>query len=239
MGASNNILIDLEDICFSYPGQGPVLEHLHFRLYGGQRLGLIGPNGSGKSTLLQLIMGLLKPNSGAIRIFGKKMQGEKDFKLARQKLGYVFQNADDQLFSPTVIEDLAFGLLNMGKSPDEAVEVSRQMLASLNMKGLENRVTYKLSGGEKKLVSLATVLVMEPEVLLLDEPTTGLDEETVETIVGILNDFDTGYIVVSHELDFLARITSDICAMHKGKTISKSKSDHCCSVEDAQSNQQL
>lgn len=217
MAGANSILIDLKDICFSYPGRGQVLKQLNFRLKAGQRLGLIGPNGSGKSTLMHLLMGLNKPDSGTIRILGQPMRGEKDFKLARHQLGFVFQNADDQLFSPTVIEDVAFGLLNMGKPPEEAVALSRKMLASLSLSGFEDRITYKLSGGEKKLVSLATVLVMNPQVLLLDEPTTGLDESTVERIIQVLSDLDIAYVVVSHEFDFLARATTDIYTMKNGR----------------------
>ncbi|WP_419660151.1 energy-coupling factor ABC transporter ATP-binding protein [Desulfosarcina variabilis] len=217
MADADPILIDLKDICFSYPGRGRVLNNLNFCLGKEQRLGLIGPNGCGKSTLMHLLMGLNKPESGTIRILGKTMHGETDFRKARRQLGFVFQNADDQLFSPTVIEDVAFGLLNMGKSPQEAVALSRKMLESLNLSGFENRITYQLSGGEKKLVSLATVLVMEPQVLLLDEPTTGLDERTVERIIRVLNDLDIAYVVVSHEFDFLARTTTDIYAMKNGQ----------------------
>jgi cobalt/nickel transport system ATP-binding protein len=123
-----------------------------------------------------------------------------------------------------VIEDVAFGLLNMGKSPQEAVAMSEQMLEKLNLKGFEERITYKLSGGEKKLVSLATVLVMEPSVLLLDEPTTGLDEPTVDRIAAVLNELEIGYVVVSHEFDFLCRTTSDIFVMRGGQVIYQSDS---------------
>jgi len=213
----DEFLIDLENVSFSYPGQGPVLDRLNFQLRKGERLGLIGPNGSGKSTFMHLLMGLIKPDSGSVRLFGMPMAGEKDFKQARKRLGFVFQNADDQLFSPTVIEDVAFGLLNNGKTPKEAVTLSKKILRALDLDGFENRITYKLSGGEKKLVSLATVLVMEPEVLLLDEPTTGLDEQTVKRIADLLNELDIGYVVVSHEFDFLAKTTGDIFAMKNGQ----------------------
>ena len=213
----DEFLIDLENVSFSYPGQGQVLNGLNFQLRKGERLGLIGPNGSGKSTFMHLLMGLIKPDSGSVRLFGQPMEGEKDFKQARKRLGFVFQNADDQLFSPTVVEDVAFGLLNNGKTPKEAVALSKKMLQALDLDGFEDRITYKLSGGEKKLVSLATVLVMEPEVLLLDEPTTGLDEQTVRRIVDLLNDLDMGYVVVSHEFDFLAKTTRDIFAMKNGQ----------------------
>ncbi len=231
---SGGLLIDLKDICFSYPGQDRVLDHLNFQLRKGERLGLIGPNGSGKSTFMHLLMGLLKAESGTVTLFGRTMETEKDFRYARSRLGFVFQNADDQLFSPTVIEDVAFGLLNMGKSPEQAVEQSRSMLRRLNLEGFEDRITYKLSGGEKKLVSLATVLVMEPEVLLLDEPTTGLDEKTVERMVEVLGELSIGYVVVSHEFDFLVRTTTDIFAMQNGEIHFKSRSDQfhaCCRTE--------
>ncbi|MBP9599176.1 MAG: ABC transporter ATP-binding protein, partial [Desulfobacter sp.] len=191
----DEFLIDLENVSFSYPGQGPLLDRLNFQLRKGERLGLIGPNGSGKSTFMHLLMGLIKPDSGSVRLFGMPMAGEKDFKQARKRLGFVFQNADDQLFSPTVIEDVAFGLLNNGKTPKEAVALSKKILRALDLEGFEDRITYKLSGGEKKLVSLATVLVMEPEVLLLDEPTTGLDEQTVKRIADLLNELNIGYVV--------------------------------------------
>lgn len=213
----DEFLIDLENVSFSYPGQGPVLDRLNFQLRKGERLGLIGPNGSGKSTFMHLLMGLIKPDSGSVRLFGMPMAGEKDFKQARKRLGFVFQNADDQLFSPTVIEDVAFGLLNNGKTPKEAVALSKKILRALDLEGFEDRITYKLSGGEKKLVSLATVLVMEPEVLLLDEPTTGLDEQTVKRIADLLNELNIGYVVVSHEFDFLAKTTGDIFAMKNGQ----------------------
>ncbi len=211
-------LIELRDISFSYPGMEPVLDGLNFTIKKGERLGLIGPNGSGKSTLLQLMMGLIKPTSGTVHLFGKLMQGEKDFLKMRTQLGFVFQNADDQLFSPTVLEDVAFGPLNMGKKPDEAIDMSRATLKALGLESFEKRITYKLSGGEKKLVSFATVLVMQPKILLLDEPTTGLDEKTVERMIQILNDLDIGYLTVSHEFDFLAKTTASIFCMESGKT---------------------
>jgi cobalt/nickel transport system ATP-binding protein len=223
-------MLDLDNISFSYPNVGNILDKLSFKLTKGDRAGLIGPNGSGKSTLLSIIMGLLQPESGSIRIFGKLVETERDFKEARRGIGFLFQNSDDQLFSPTVIEDVAFGLLNMGKTPDEALAMSSELLKKLKLERFEDRITHKLSGGEKKLVSLATVLVMEPKMMLLDEPTTGLDPETMERIVGILNDLDMTYLIVSHEYDFLARTTNNIYCMECGtiedKVDSSSLHDH-------------
>ena len=118
---TNTVIINLRDISFSYSGDKPVLDQLSFQLHQGEQIGLVGPNGSGKTTFFYLIMGLLKPSSGSIELFGKSVHGEKDFREARKRIGLLFQDADDQLFSPTVLEDVAFGPLNLGKSPEEAV----------------------------------------------------------------------------------------------------------------------
>ncbi|MFP4226491.1 MAG: energy-coupling factor ABC transporter ATP-binding protein, partial [Desulfobacterales bacterium] len=174
MGA-DHLVIDLENICFTYPDGRTVLSGLSFKLEEGARAGLIGPNGSGKTTLLHMLMGLIPRTEGTIRLFGREMQAETDFRESRKKIGLVFQNADDQLFSPTVLEDVAFGPLNLGASPAEAKEIAIKTLTDLNLIGFEDRISYRLSGGEKKLVALATVLAMDPAVLVMDEPTTGLD----------------------------------------------------------------
>jgi cobalt/nickel transport system ATP-binding protein len=224
--ATRNSIIQLENVCFSYPNGRAVLDNLQFEIGQGQKSGLIGPNGSGKTTFLHIIMGLLSSWSGTVRIFGKPVETEQDFREVREKVGFLFQNADDQLFSPTVLEDVAFGPLNLGKKPGEAREMSLDTLKALNLEGFEDRVTHRLSGGEKKLVALATVLVMKPDVLLLDEPTTGLDEDTSKRIIDILNGLDISYVIVSHEYDFLARTTRDIYSMHGGKIQYNGKSEN-------------
>jgi len=215
----NDLIIHLQDICFNYPGSPKVLDRLDFKFYRGNRIGLMGPNGSGKTTLFHIIMGLLKPSFGSIEIFNRPVKTEKDFMRVRQKIGLLFQDADDQLFSPTVLEDVAFGPLNMGKSRDEAVEIARNTLNFLGLSGFEDRITYKLSGGEKKLVSLATVLAMEPEVLLFDEPTSGLDDRTKATLKDVLANLDLSYIIISHEIDFLDEIADSIYSMNHGKIL--------------------
>jgi cobalt/nickel transport system ATP-binding protein len=212
-------IIELQDITFSYPGAAtPVFQDFCFQLLPGKHLGLIGPNGCGKTTLLHLIMGLLKPQAGKIIIFGQEVSKEKDFVAVRQKVGLLFQNPDDQLFCPTVLEDVAFGPLNQGKAPAEAIRIARETMAKLELEGFEDRVTYKLSGGEKKLVSLATVLAMQPQLLLLDEPTTGLDTGTKHRLVHTLQDLDIGYMIVSHEDAFLHHTVGECCHVH----------GHCC-----------
>jgi cobalt/nickel transport system ATP-binding protein len=216
---SNHLILYLEDISFNYAGGPKVLADLDLRLFKGDRIGLMGPNGSGKTTLFQIIMGLLKPSSGSIEIYNHPCITEKDFLSVRRKIGLLFQDADDQLFSPTVLEDVAFGPLNLGKTRNEAMEIASDTLKFLGLAGFEDRITYKLSGGEKKLVSLATVLAMEPEVLLLDEPTSGLDEKTKTTLKNVLSSLDLSYIIISHEIDFLAEITDRIYTMENGKIL--------------------
>ena len=216
MGA-DHLVIDLEKICFSYPDGRNVLTELSFALEKGARAGIIGPNGSGKTTLLHMILGLIPPTDGIIRLFCRKMQSEADFQESRKKIGLVFQNADDQLFSPTVLEDVAFGPLNLGAGPAEAKAIAIKTLKDLNLTGFENRISYRLSGGEKKLVALATVLAMDPDVLVMDEPTTGLDEETNDRIVSILNTLDKTLLIVSHEYNFLARTTKEFYGMRDGQ----------------------
>ncbi len=215
----NELLINLEGISFSYPGGPQVLSNLDFHFHRGDRIGLIAPNGSGKTTLLHIIMGLLKPCAGRIEIFGKPAQEEKDFSDVRRRIGLLFQDADDQLFSPTVLEDVAFGPLNLGKTKNVALQIAEKTLAFLGLNGFEDRITFKLSGGEKRLVSLATVLAMEPEVLLLDEPLNGLDTKTKAKLTEVLSSINLSYILISHDFDFLAEIVDAIYTMEDGKIL--------------------
>ena len=211
------VILNLSKICFGYPGGAPVLDHLDFHLHAGDRIGLVAPNGSGKTTLFHVIMGLLKPQSGTVEAFGEARQKDADFVEVRRRIGLLFQDADDQLFSPTVLEDVAFGPLNLGKSRDEALAVARETLGFLGLEAFEDRVTYKLSGGEKRLVSLATVLAMQPEILLLDEPSTGLDSATKEKLIAVLTELELSFILISHEFDFLSRTAHHIYTLEGGR----------------------
>ncbi len=201
-------LIRFDEIDFSYGPDRPVLRRCNFRLDPGGRVALVGPNGSGKTTLLHLVVGLLRPESGRIEAFGKPRRGEADFHEVRRRAGLLFQEADDQLFCPTVAEDVAFGPLNLGKPRDEVRRIVAETLESLGLPGYEHRITYRLSGGEKRLVALATVLAMRPEVLLLDEPTSGLDEQAADRLVTILAGLPQAMIVASHDREFLRRTTT-------------------------------
>jgi cobalt/nickel transport system ATP-binding protein len=209
----------LRGITYAYPGRPPVLKDLDFDIRPGDRAGLLAPNGSGKTTLFRIIMGLAWPDAGTVELFGEPALSEKDFARQRARIGLLFQDPDDQLFSPTVLEDVAFGPLNLGKSRAEAMDISRRTLAFLGLEGFEDRITFKLSGGEKRLVSLATILVMEPEVLLLDEPSTGLDQATKHKLIHILNDLEMAYVLISHEFDFLSAVTATVYGMDDGKIL--------------------
>lgn len=216
---SESTIIRMQKICYAYPGRAQVLDNLDFSLRPGERIGLVAPNGSGKTTLFHIIMGLLVPDSGCVEIFNRPMKHEKDFVAVRRRIGMLFQDADDQLFSPTVLEDVAFGPLNMGKTKEEALAISSQTLDRLGLNGFESRVTYRLSGGEKRLVSLATVLAMEPEVLLLDEPTSGLDEKTKARLKEILQSLELSYVLISHEFDFLADMVTVFYTIENGNIV--------------------
>jgi len=210
-------LIRIKGLTFSYRTGSPVLQGLDFELHRGSRVGIMGPNGSGKTTLLHLIVGLLRPEEGEVEVFGKRRVEEEDFKEVRQRIGLLFQDPDDQLFSPTVAEDVAFGSLNLGKGREEARRIVKRTLEALGLEGLGERFTHTLSGGEKRLVSLATVLAMEPEVLLLDEPTAGLDEETTERIIEILTSSPLTYVIVTHDRELLRRTTTTLYRLNSGR----------------------
>ncbi len=208
-------MIKLKNIHFCYNSRD-ILRGADFDVLPGDRIGLVGSNGSGKTTLCRIIMGLLTPDSGEIEIFGQIRRKESDFVEVRRGIGFLFQDSDDQLFCPTVLEDVAFGPLNLGRSIPEAKEIASCTLASLGLEGFAERFTYQLSGGEKRLVSLATVLAMEPQMLILDEPTTGLDEVTTERIIQILTSSDLTYVLVSHDSDFLEKTVSKMLRIEDG-----------------------
>ncbi|MDR2368659.1 MAG: energy-coupling factor ABC transporter ATP-binding protein [Deltaproteobacteria bacterium] len=213
-------LISITNLSFAY-GQRVVFKDFSFGFSSGQRTGLVGSNGCGKSTLLQLIMGLLKPSAGEIELFGKPRRTEKEFREARLQIGFVFQDANDQLFCPTVGDDLAFGPLNMGKTMEEAEAIVDGTLELLNLSAFKDRVTYNLSDGEKKLVALGTALAMRPRMLILDEPTTCLDEEACDRIAKVLLACGLPYLVVAHDRSFLDRVVTGSVRLKDGRVIAE------------------
>ena len=209
-------LFDLTGIHYAYHGRPAILQGVDLQLFAGERLCLNGHNGAGKSTLLQIMTGLLKPTAGTVVAFGRERRAEPDFTEVRRRAGFVFQDPDDQLFCPTVAEDVAFGPLNLGKTKDEAMAIVEATLEKLNLTAFRDRITHKLSGGEKRLVSLATVLAMEPDVLLLDEPTTALDERTTDRLVEILLELPQAMVVISHDPHFRHKIATRTIRLEDG-----------------------
>ena len=167
-------LVETIDLCFSYPDSPPALNGVSLRITHGESVAVVGGNGAGKSTLLLHLNGLLTPSSGQVRV-GDIPVTPKTVARVRESVGMVFQQAEDQLFMPTVREDVAFGPLNMGLPPEEIRRRVEQALRNVHAEALADKMTHHLSGGEKRAVSIATVLSMSPDILVLDEPVDGLD----------------------------------------------------------------
>ncbi|WP_070971601.1 energy-coupling factor ABC transporter ATP-binding protein [Vibrio sonorensis] len=203
-----NYLIELNGVSFHRPNGLICAQQLNFSLSDQQRIAITGSNGSGKSTLLQMILGLLEGVTGEIKLFGNSCMSEKEFSEFRPRIGYLFQDSDDQLFCPTVIEDICFGPINQGYSQTEAENLALDTLQQLGIKHLANQTSYRLSGGEKKLVSLATILVMKPDVLLLDEPTNGLDNKNYQRFIDIISALNLPLILVSHDVHLRKTLTN-------------------------------
>jgi len=211
-----NALLQMEDIVFSWSQtQEPVLRGADLTLSEGQCLGILGGNGSGKTTLLHLAAGLLKPQSGRILHQGQECRTEQDFARMRRSLGYVLQHSENQLFCPSVLEDVAFGPLNQGMDEKEALEMAQNVLKRLYLDHLAERAGSGLSGGEQKLAALATVLSMRPHFLFLDEPTNNLDSRARTRLCDILAEEALPMLVISHDRGFLESCcTGYLCLEH-------------------------
>lgn len=219
-GPLDSSIIAARGLRFAYPGCAcPVLDGADFDLLSGQRVGLYGPNGCGKTTLMSVLMGLLAPQAGQVFHKRRAAKSEKDFFILRLDVGFVLQHADDQILFPTVLDDVAFGPLNMGFSQDQARQVAVEALHFIGLSGFEDRLTHKLSGGEKKLVTLAGVLAMKPKALLLDEPSTSLDPAARDRLVDILQSLDVATLVVSHDWDFLERTSKEYWTISQGRLV--------------------
>lgn len=207
-------LLALRHAAVQYGGTGKLVLHdIDFTVCPEDRVGLVGPNGSGKTTLLLSLVGLVPLQQGELFFKGGPVRTRTDLTTLRRATGFVFQNPDDQLFSPTVLEDVAFGLLNIGYSQTEALQRSETILNQMHLSQLANRQPHTLSGGQKRLVSLATVLVMEPEILLLDEPTNDLDTATRQRVIDMLqgNAFlphPPALVIASHDQGLLEALVN-------------------------------
>ena len=214
-------LLELRDVTFGFAKGVEVLSGLELTLEQHERLCIVGANGAGKSTLLHALVGLVKPTAGQVWAFGRARVTERDFQEVRREAGLLFQDPDDQLFCPTVAEDVAFGPLNLGYSKTEASAIVDEVLDELALSHLAERVTYRLSGGEKRLSALACVLAMRPQVLLLDEPSTGLDLESAERLVEVLKRLPQAMIVVSHDAWLRRQIATRTAQLIGGQLVAE------------------
>lgn len=194
--------IKVTSLSFSYERQKEVLSNINFSANGEESIGLIGANGVGKSTLLKLLVGLLISPYGTISINDMIVQ-KKNLPAIREKIGYVFQDSNHQLFMPTVFEDVAFGPRNYGYSSSEVDKRVMQALQKVHMTAFKDTPIYKLSGGQKKLVAMATILSMNPDIILLDEPSSTLDPRNRRYLIHILNEMRVLKIIASHDLDLI------------------------------------
>ncbi|SLM62761.1 MULTISPECIES: energy-coupling factor ABC transporter ATP-binding protein [Dickeya] len=197
----------------------PVLRGVDLVLESHERVAITGPNGAGKTTLLRTMVGLEQATSGDIILFGKHCTHEADFRSHRPKIGFLFQNSEDQLFCPSVAEDVAFGPLNIGATQEQAHHRAMETLQALGITHLASRFTHRLSGGEKRLVCLAGILAMQPEILLLDEPTNGVDTENGLKLRNALAEFHGSIVIVSHDEHFVEEISTRILHLTSGHLI--------------------
>lgn len=194
--------IKIVSLHFSYDDKNEVLSNINFDAQGPQSIGIIGANGVGKSTLLKLLVGLHTCHHGTITINNLPLI-KNNLKAIREKIGYVFQDSNHQLFMPTVFEDVAFGPRNYGYSPEEVHFYVSHALQKVHMESFKDKPIYQLSGGQKKLVSIATILSMNPNIILLDEPSSALDPRNRKYLINILNDMHVLKIIASHDLDLI------------------------------------
>lgn len=210
-------LFQLDAVRFAFDPARPLLDGVEFRLDAGERVALLGDNGAGKTTLFHLMVGLLRPHSGRVVAFGAERRREADFHEVRARAGLLFQDPDDQLFCPSVGEDVAFGPLNLGVDRAEARRRVAEALAQVGLSGFEDRITHKLSGGEKRLVTLAAVLAMRPEVLLLDEPSNALDKSARQRLLDILAGLPQAMVIISHDQDLVDRLATRLVQLRDGR----------------------
>jgi cobalt/nickel transport system ATP-binding protein len=209
--------IEVEHLSFSYPDGHPALQDVCLTLAPGEKAALVGPNGAGKSTLILHLNGILS-GEGSVRVCGMPVE-PKNLGRVRAAVGLVFQNPDDQLFSPTVFEDVAFGPLYQGLPAAQVERRVQEALAAVGMEAYAGRVSHHLSAGEKKRIAIATVLAMQPEVLVLDEPTAGLDPRARRALIHLLRDLPMTMLVSSHDLAMVQEILPRIIILDEGRVV--------------------
>lgn len=216
--------IDIEQLSFRYETGVEILKDITFHATGDESIGLIGANGVGKSTLLKMLVGLNLDYEGMIRVEGISVKKDTLAEI-RSKIGYVFQDSENQLFMNTVYEDVAFAPRNYGLSEHEVAERVKDALEQTGISHLKDRPIYKMSGGEKKLASIATILSMTPDIILMDEPSIALDPKNRRNLIRILNSFHYLKIIASHDLDLILDTCSRTILMSDGKMIADGRTE--------------
>ena len=210
-------MIEYQNVSFSYDGAHPVVENLSFTINKGETVGLIGANGAGKSTIMKLLLGLLI-GKGRITVDGLSLS-KQNIPSIRQKIGYVLQDSDNQMFMPTVYEDMIFGPRNYGLSKEETERRVDEVLNRLNLQDLKHRYNHKISGGEKRMAAIATILAMEPETILMDEPSTALDPVNRRTVINTINALPQTKLIASHDLDMILDTCQRVILLSRGKIV--------------------
>ncbi|MCA9936032.1 MAG: ABC transporter ATP-binding protein [Ardenticatenaceae bacterium] len=210
--------LQVKDLHFAYPDGHEALHGVSLHVAPGEKVALVGPNGAGKSTLMLHLNGILSGGGGEVRVAGLKVE-KQNLPLIRSKVGLVFQNPDDQLFSPTVFDDVAFGPLHMGLPEAEVRERVMRALAHVGMSGFEERLSHHLSIGQKKRISIATVLSMDPEILVLDEPSAGLDPRARRSLISLLRDLPLTMLVSTHDMFLVHELFPRTVIMDGGEVV--------------------
>ncbi len=221
--------ISFKDVCYRYPDGHEALKNVSFRISHGEKVALLGLNGAGKSTLLLHTNGLLLPTSGEVNV-GDVPVTSKTLKIVRRTVGLVFQNSDDQLFMPTVEEDVAFGPMNMGLPREEVERRVVSALESVGCIGLRKKSPSHLSGGQKKSVAIATVLSMQPDIMVLDEPTTGLDIVARKQVMDIISGFSHTCLIATHDLDMVREICGRAILVKGGEIAADGDVGEICDI---------
>ena len=211
-------IISVSDLSFGYDSKRKVLKNINFQLKKGGSVGLVGANGVGKSTLLRILVGLNTGFQGDVMVNNIPLE-KKNLKTIRKNVGYVFQDADSQLFMSTVFDDVAFAPRNYGMSEAEVNEKTMEALKVVHIEQLKDKQIYKLSGGEKKLASIATILSTEPDVILMDEPSVALDPKNRRNLINILNRLNQAKIIASHDLNMIMDTCERTILLSDGKII--------------------
>lgn len=209
-------MVQIDNLSVKYMDGHQVLHQLSVKINKGETVGIIGANGTGKSTLLMTMVGMLMPSEGEIRIDGIQLN-KKNLKDIREKVGVVFQNPDDQLFMSNVYDDIAFGLRNYGITEDEIKRRITRVIKELDVEKLLDMNSHKLSGGEKRIIAVATILVMEPSIVLFDEPTSFLDPKTRRRLMKLLQSLPVTKLIATHDLDMALELCDKVVLLKGGR----------------------